>query len=94
MKIGIDKFAHFGVGALICAVVTMVLFMQDTTFVISWNNLLWTVAGTIVAMMCQLVKEYIIDDKADHKDTLATFIGCVVIIVAFTVGILLNHMSH
>ena len=92
-KLGLDKLAHMGIGALICACFAIVLTMQDLPCIVPWHTLWWVICGVAAAMLLQCFKEFVIDSKPDHCDTLATAIGCAAILIAFVLGILLNHAT-
>lgn len=47
---------------------------------------------TVVAFL-SVVKEIIMDDKADWFDVLASIAGCVTIFAAVGIGILFNNLS-
>lgn len=90
----IDKQAHFGWGAMICAFITIITLLQDIASPLCWHYLLYCAIGTVAAMVFQVFKEFIIDDKIDTLDILATFLGTLVIWVAVAIGILFNLLSH
>lgn len=90
----IDKQAHFGLGAMICAVITIITLIQDIGGPLCWHHLLYCVIGTVATMVFEIIKEFVIDDKADKLDILATFWGTLVIWAAVAIGILFNLLSH
>ena len=71
-KIGLDKFAHLGIGGLICALFTFVVILQDADILLHgsniWRALLTPFIGTVVVMVFELA-------------LLTPFIGTVVVMV-------------
>ena len=91
-KIGLDKFAHFGIGGLICALFTFVFILQDLyvlALIPKWRIILFPIIGTIVAFFVSIIKEYFFDAKADWKDIIAAMIGCVTVFIAVAFGVLI-----
>ena len=91
-KVGADKVLHFLGGALICAVVSIVMDVQEG--VTSWRTLFVPLAGLIVALFAAWVKERFFDSSFDKKDFLATVLGFVPVWLAFAIGTLLNYLSE
>ena len=92
-KIGIDKFAHLGVGGLLCAMVTFVVLLQEMDNLTTIMILATPIIGTVMVMFLEFCKEYFLDDEFSWKDVLATFIGCVLVFLAVGIGILFNVLS-
>lgn len=92
-KIGIDKFAHLGVGGLMCAMVTFVVLLQEMGNLTPAMILATPIIGTVMVMFLEFVKELFTDDEFSWKDVLATFIGCVLVFLAVGVGVLFNVLS-
>lgn len=90
----IDKQAHFGWGAMICAVITIITLLQDVSGPLSWHTVLYCAIGTVAAMVFQIFKEFLIDDRIDKLDILATFLGTLTIWAATAIGVLFNILSH
>ena len=87
-----DKIAHFGVGGLISAVVTIMSILQEGCP--STNVLLMIpFIGHAVTFILSVMKEYVIDDNKNWKDILAAMIGSAVIHGSVGVGVLLNMLS-
>lgn len=91
-KFGYDKLLHFAFGAIISFVFTNIMILQEG--IIGVSNIWDSIAGIIIAMILECMKEFIIDDKPDKKDILATFIGSVVPFVVNAIGILFYIASH
>lgn len=92
-KIGIDKFAHFGMGGIISAVFTLAIIIQyDYTGI----SCLLTVLLTIpIVFLIAFFKE-VLDMKTtglSWYDILATMLGIIPILVSVLLGILFNHLA-
>lgn len=95
-KIGIDKFAHFGIGGLICAIFTFVFMLQDLDLVATlpaWRIMLLPTIGTIVTVIVSVIKELLFDLTADWNDLWAALIGCGFVYVSVAIGMLFNCLS-
>lgn len=90
----IDKQAHFGWGAMICAVFTIICLLQDIDGPLSWRHLLYCIIGTVVAVVFMLIKEFVIDENTDPLDLVSTALGCIPVWLAVALGILLNILMH
>lgn len=85
--IGLDKFAHFFAGASIAYTVGNVTALRYGAD--GWGLVLCSVAGTVCAAVCGLVKE-VADDRPDWNDLLATVLGGLVPPLMNTVGMVLH----
>lgn len=90
----IDKEAHFGWGAMICAAIVLVCLLQDLPVQLSWSLLWVCLIGTIVAVIFELLKEFVVDAKCDWLDIAATVGGCVIVWLATAAGIWFNIIAH
>ena len=70
-KFGYDKLLHFAFGAVISFVFTNVIMLQDGITGVS--NIWVAIAGIVITMILECIKEFIIDATPDKKDILATF---------------------
>lgn len=93
-KIGIDKFAHLGVGGLMCAMVTFVVLLQEMGNLTPAMIFATPIIGTVMVMFLEFCKEHFLDDEFSWKDVLATFIGCVLVFLSVGVGVLFNVLSN
>lgn len=93
-KIGIDKFAHLGVGGLMCAMVTFVVLLQEMGNLTPAMIFATPITGTVMVMFLEFCKEHFLDDEFSWKDVLATFIGCVLVFLSVGVGVLFNVLSN
>lgn len=91
-KIGMDKVAHFGVGAAIAYFIDDVVSSQDGYN--DWHNILFCLIGAVVVAILAFAKEYVIDYKADKKDFVASVLGSLVPFMSSTIGMLLYIASH
>lgn len=89
-KVGMDKVAHFGVGGLITALITIVFLAQDMPAFLSqpWRLIILPFGGTIVTTFVSVIKEIFFDGQRDWKDLYAAFIGSATVFVAATIGYL------
>lgn len=91
-KLGLDKIAHFGVGGLICALITFVVTFQEGGE-IGWWCLAMPTIGTVVVFILSWMKEKVIDDEFNWYDILAAMLGCILIYIAVGIGVLFNTLS-
>lgn len=89
-KIGMDKVAHFGVGGLITALVTIALIGQDLDILVlsPWRMLLYPFAGSVVTALVSVVKELVIDEQRDWWDLYAALFGSATVFIAAFLGVL------
>ena len=80
-KFGLDKVAHYVVGAWLCCMTTD-MFVYNTWYgnngqcQLDWLDvLIYTLVGVAAAVCVAIFKEKVIDKKGDNKDILATAIG-------------------
>lgn len=89
-KIGLDRIAHFGIGAAVCAFVTNMFVFSvayGDTLEMSWRfTLLCPLAGYWVVFLAGLCKEILIDTRPDKWDFLATMLGCVFVHIGMIIG--------
>ena len=82
-NIGIDKITHFFAGATIALSVTLIL-----CFVGSISNVIpYSIIGTIVSVICGVVKE-LCDSEFNKEDFLATMFGGIVAVIISLFSIL------
>ena len=86
-RIGLDRFAHLGIGGLMCAIVSDILILASG--VICWRSLLCGIIACTVVFAVSVLKEYCIDEKADWADIAAAMAGCALYMAALTAGIAL-----
>lgn len=92
-SIGTDKWAHFGVGGLICALVTIALIFSLSPITASWIMLLSTVPGIVLVGIVSLIKELTDSTGFSVLDIVAALIGCVTVELALLVGIVAGILS-
>lgn len=92
-KIGLDKIAHFGIGAAICAFVTLVFVFSlpiGNTQEYSWSLVLISpIAGYVLTAIMAWAKE-MNDQSPDIKDFIASMLGCVFIHLGVVIGWLIH----
>ena len=95
-KFGMDKVAHFGVGGLIAAIVSIIIIAQDLPVFVAepWRLLFLPLAGAIVTGFLSVIKELIIDGETDWKDVYAGLIGSGAVCLAVWVGYVLFTLSN
>ena len=90
-KIGMDKVAHFGVGGLITALVTIVAIIQDLDILVCepWRAMLYPIIGTVVTAFASWAKEMFADASRDWWDVYAALIGSALVFIAAIFGMLI-----
>lgn len=84
-RVGVDKFAHMGIGGLMCAVLTEV----TCAFGIGGRLRLAAVAVAALAVFAVSVyKERRVDAAADRRDIWWAVGGCALYAVAVTIGLI------
>lgn len=75
---GIDKVAHFGIGGLLCASVTLFINSVLSILVMNhpWLLLLTPFIGTSIVTLLEIFKEKKLDPSVDRKDVASTLYGC------------------
>ena len=91
-SIGTDKWAHFGIGGLICALVTIIVVFSLAPIEASWILLLSPIPGVILVGMISLAKEFTDSTGFSVLDIVAALIGCatveITMIIAISIGLL------
>lgn len=90
----IDKQAHTGWGAMICAAMTLVVLLQEVPAVLPWSLLGAVAVGAIATLVYEVLKEFVVDSRIDGWDIVATLLGCVYILAATAAGIWFNHIAQ
>lgn len=90
-RAGADKFAHFGIGATITALVGM--FVGIATDVGGWLWVALAVAGMCLTMALEVIKEEHIDSESDKADYLWTFAGSALVVLVTALAVLVRHIS-
>lgn len=92
-SIGTDKWAHFGIGGLICALVTIALIFSLSPITASWIMLLSTVPGIVLVGIVSIIKELTDSTGFSVLDIVAALIGCATVELALLVGIVAGILS-
>lgn len=89
-RIGMDKVAHFGVGGLITALVTLVAIVQDLDILTCepWRVILYPLIGTFVTAVVSVIKEVAVDYERDWWDLYAALFGSATVFIAAFIGVL------
>lgn len=90
-RIGMDRFAHLGIGGLLCAIVSDILILASG--VIGWHSLLYGIIVAVAVLAVSVLKEYCIDDGADWLDIAAAMIGCALYLASLATGLALHGAS-
>lgn len=93
-RIGIDKLCHFGIGGVVTAFVAVVAMFQEMPFESMWFSLVFPLMGTVVTLILEFIKEFVVDKKADKMDFLWTMLGAFTVFMAFLIGIVFNVLSR
>ena len=90
-KIGHDKFDHHVLGALICALISFVVILQDG--VIGWETVAYPTIGAVPVLLISVVKELMLDDKPDWMDVVWAMAGCLWVYAFVALGVWFNQLS-
>lgn len=88
-KFGLDKWAHFGIGGLITAIITIFIILLDIENISWWKVVLYSLIGTSFTVIISIIKEKYIDSYPDWKDLFAAIIGSILVLAASLLGVLL-----
>ena len=92
-KIGIDKIAHFGIGGVICAFITLMFIFSmpyENTLELNWSFVLFCpLIGYWLVSILAFFKE-LNDTTPDKKDFFASLLGCVFIHFGAIIGYLFH----
>lgn len=91
---GLDKIAHFGFGAMITAIISIIAMLQDFGSLSVFQMASMSFVGFIPTLILAFMKEVIIDDTPDWKDFLFGLYGGLTIVIASYIGALLNILSN
>lgn len=91
-KVGNDKVLHFLGGGYLCSLITFVVILQEG-FMSYYREIASVLIGTISVFVLSVMKETIMDSKADWKDVLASVLGCVPVFIAVALGSWFNYLS-
>lgn len=85
---GMDKMAHFGIGGMLSALITLFLNCILTGFIIRlpWLILLTPFIGTILVTLLGIFKEKKLDPVVEWKDVIASLYGCACVHIVSILG--------
>lgn len=90
---GMDKWAHFGIGGLICALATLIFIFTLNPIYVSWGLLFAFIPGTVLVGILSVIKEFTDSTGFCLPDIIAALIGCGTVEVAMIIGIILGLLS-
>ena len=90
---GMDKWAHFGIGGLICALSTLIFILTLSPIYVSWGLLFAFIPGTVLVGILSVIKEFTDSTGFCLPDIIAGLIGCGTVEVAMIIGIILGLLS-
>lgn len=83
-RVGIDKFAHVGIGGLVCAVLTEVMCAFGIG---GWLRLVAVAVAALAVFAVSVYKERRVDAAADWRDVWWAMGGCALYAVAVAFAI-------
>lgn len=90
---GMDKWAHFGIGGLICALVTIIVVFSLAPIEASWILLLSPIPGVVLVGMISVAKEFADSTGFSVLDIVAALIGCATVEIAMIIAISIGLLS-
>lgn len=90
---GMDKWAHFGIGGLICALSTLIFIFTLNPIYVSWGMLFASIPGTVLVGILSVIKEFTDSTGFCLPDIIAALIGCGTVEVALIIGTILGLLS-
>ena len=90
---GMDKWAHFGIGGLICALSTLIFIFTLNPIYVSWGLLFAFIPGTVLVGILSVIKEFTDSTGFCLPDIIAALIGCGTVEVALIIGTILGLLS-
>lgn len=85
-KVGVDKVLHHILGALICALISFVVILQEPSL-LGWQKIAAVTIGAVFVLIISVLKEILFDDKPDWKDVVAAMLGCLWVYLAVGAGV-------
>lgn len=90
---GMDKWAHFGIGGLICALSTLIFIFTLNPIYVSWGMLFAFIPGFVLVGILSVIKEFTDSTGFCLPDIIAALIGCGTVEVALIIGTILGLLS-
>lgn len=87
---GMDKWAHFGIGGLICALSTIIFLFTLNPISVSWGLLFAFIPGTVLVGILSVIKEFTDSTGFSLPDIVAAMLGCLLVEAAVLFGILIG----
>lgn len=92
VKVGTDKILHHVVGALVCALVSFVVILQEG--VVDWRTVLAPTIGVVFVLFISVIKELFLDESREWKDVVWAMTGTLWVYAAVAIGVLFNYLSR
>lgn len=89
---GIDKWTHFGIGGLICALLTIIFIFTSSSVTISWPLLFAAIPGAMIVGIISVIKELKDSTGFSTPDIIAALIGCAIVEVTLIIGIIVGAL--
>ena len=90
---GTDKWAHFGIGGLICALITIIFLFTLNPIIVSWKIPVAILPGLILVGILSVIKERTDSTGFSIPDIIAALLGCVTVEIALIIGTILGMLS-
>ena len=90
---GMDKWAHFGIGGLICALSTLIFIFTLNPIYVSWGLLFAPFPGLVLVGILSVIKEFTDSTGFCLPDIIASLIGCIPVEIAMILGIIVGLLS-
>lgn len=90
---GIDKYAHLGIGGLICAMFTIAFIICEFEMV-TWMMALYFIPGLLVVVMISIFKEFIDSTGFDWKDIIWAIMGCLMVELSVLFGLIIYFLGQ
>lgn len=91
-KFGHDKVMHFLGGGLICALISFVAILQESSL-LWWQQIGSVTIGATFVLILSIIKEILFDDKPDWWDIGAAVFGCLLVYASVGLGTWFNYLS-
>ena len=90
---GMDKWAHFGVGGLVCALSTLIFIFALNPIPVSWMLLLAVIPSTVFVGILSIVKEGTDSTGFSLPDIVAALLGCATVEIAMVIAIAVGLLN-
>lgn len=87
--IGMDKFAHMGIGGIIGAAIAIIVTLAIGDY--GWVVGVYPFISHVVVFILSFIKEKFLDDEYNWLDILASVLGSIAVHLAFILGLTINE---